>query len=619
VREKSDLTLTQSIIANLHGRRALLVLDNCEHVIDGAAEIAQAIADGCPDLHVLATSREGLGLAGEQLIAVTPLEPAGPGVELFNERALAADRNFDPEANRDDVEEICRRLDGVPLAIELAAARTRSLSPVDLLDRLDDHLRLLTGGRRAGVERHRTLRATIQWSHELLGPSEQELYRRLSIFIGPFDLSAAEVVASEEGPDAVSVDELLGGLVDRSMLIVESGPFGRRFRLLETMRQFGAERLYEMGDTDSIARRHARWCVGQVNQINLLLRGRSEIEGVARLGELWPNLRSAFDWACAVEDYELAYSLVRPVVLETSLRGDMEITDWVERLLVITPADNPEIIAFALTWASHRYTRRRDSAAYVRLVGQYGDLEDPLVYYALAMVAADTPEMTRWAAPVIAKLREQGDDYMAEYYEVGGIGGTLMMSGRFEKLDEHIATLLARYRTKGPSTYLNWVLVMGGFSALLQGKNDEANAFFEESTQVELPYGTDSLNKPIEARGELHRGRHIRAFQILRSCADELVDLDVHRDLLTFACVEFTTMMAKVDNMADAARMLGHLETTGLFETPVFRELVSEVTERIAESEGPMLGDQQILGRELDERQSLGFMVEVLDRLIAEG
>ena len=177
VKESLGRTLTESIVTALQSRRALLVLDNCEHVIDGAADLAHAVAEGCPNVRILATSREGLGLRDEQLVVVAPLEPAGPGVELFNERAAAASRTFDPSASRDDVEEICRRLDGVPLAIELAAARTGNLSPADLVERLDDRLRLLTGGRRASVERHRTLRATIQWSYDLLTPPQQAMFR----------------------------------------------------------------------------------------------------------------------------------------------------------------------------------------------------------------------------------------------------------------------------------------------------------------------------------------------------------------------------------------------------------------------------------------------------------
>ena len=192
VTESPGRTLTESVVAALEPQRALLVLDSCEHVIEGAADLARAVSEGCPDVRVLATSREGLGLGPEKLVAVAPLEAAGPGVELFNERAAAASPTFDPHGGRDAVEEICRRLDGVPLAIELAAARTTSLSPADLVERLDDRLRLLSGGRRNSVERHRTMRATIRWSYDLLTPPEQLLFQRLSIFAGPFDLSAAE-------------------------------------------------------------------------------------------------------------------------------------------------------------------------------------------------------------------------------------------------------------------------------------------------------------------------------------------------------------------------------------------------------------------------------------------
>ncbi len=263
IRENPGQRLTQSLVTALRSRRALLVLDNCEHVIDAAARLAQAIVTSCPDVRVLATSREALGLGQghERLVAVPPLDPAGPGTELFLERAAAA--GVDLRAERAAVAEICRRLDGVPLAIELAAARATSLAPAELLARLDDQLRLLTGGPRAGAERHRTLRAAITWSYDLLSPAEQWLLVRLSVFTGPFGAAAAAAVAGPadgreasgpvsgpaSGPASagpgMDVDELLGGLVTRSMLAAESGPFGRRFRMLETMRQFAAGRLAE--------------------------------------------------------------------------------------------------------------------------------------------------------------------------------------------------------------------------------------------------------------------------------------------------------------------------------------------------------------------------------------
>ncbi len=207
VNEIRGRTLTESIVSALETRPALLVLDNCEHVIDGAADLARAVTEGCPHVRILATSREGLGVPDERLVAVAPLDTSS-GIELFNERAAAVGAAFDPEASRGDVEEICRCLDGLPLAIELAAARTSGLAPAELVARLDGRLRLLTGGRRGSVERHRTLRATIQWSYDLLSPQQQQVFQRLSIFAGPFDVAAAEAVVADAEVDRDDVDQL---------------------------------------------------------------------------------------------------------------------------------------------------------------------------------------------------------------------------------------------------------------------------------------------------------------------------------------------------------------------------------------------------------------------------
>ncbi len=281
-------TLTESVVAALRSRATLLVLDNCEHVVHGAAALARAVAEDGADTRVLATSREGLGIPGEQLVAVAPLDSAA-AVELFAERARAGSWTFDLDAARAEVEEVCRRLDGLPLAIELAAARTRSLTPAQLLSRLDDHLRLLGGGRRTSAERHRTLRTTVQWSYDLLSPAQQGLFERLSVFAGPFDLAAAEAVAADVDSDAVDTDRVLGDLVERSMVTVEPGPFGRRFRLLETLRQFALEHLTTRGDREGFQRRHAQWCRGEIAHLGRLLAGHGEVEGVARLAELCPT------------------------------------------------------------------------------------------------------------------------------------------------------------------------------------------------------------------------------------------------------------------------------------------------------------------------------------------
>ena len=273
VRENSAGSLTASIAAFLQQRPDLVVLDNCEHVIDGAAQLAHTIAERCPQTRILATSREGLRVAGEQILVVGPLEPGGAGAELFDERASVASSAFESAASRPHVEEICRRLDGVPLAIELAAARISRFTPAEMVERLDDHLRLLTGGRRTSVERHRTLRAALQWSYDLLDEDEQIVFEQLGIFPSGFDLGGAHRVVDHGHRDAAELEDLLGDLADRSMLIIESGRFGRRFRLLETMRQFAIERLAARGDTDLVAKRHAAWCLGVAVDIGHLLEG----------------------------------------------------------------------------------------------------------------------------------------------------------------------------------------------------------------------------------------------------------------------------------------------------------------------------------------------------------
>lgn len=617
VKESMGRTLTESIVAALQSRRALLVLDNCEHVIDGAADLARAVAEGCPNVHILATSREGLGLRAEQLVVVAPLEPEGPGVELFNERAAAASPTFDAVASRDDVQEICRRLDGVPLAIELAAARIGNLSPADLVERLDDRLRLLTGGRRASVERHRTLRATIQWSYDLLTPAQQATFRSLSIFAGTFDRLAAAAIVADPELDLIDVDDLLGGLVDRSMLIVESGPFGRRFRLLETMRQFGAENLSATGTTDVIAARHAQWCLDDVTHIRELLAGPAEIEGVARLDELWPNLRAAVDWACATGDRRLARGLVGPVAPEVYLRSRSEIGDWAERILAITPPDDEEQIVFGLIWAARRYMRNLDLDGYERLVDRYGEPDHPMIRYARAFLSNDYAVMAESAAQALAELRRRGEHYVADLIELVAMGLTLLMSGRLEEHDALVTALAERYRANGPPTCLQWALTYLGISASAQGRHHEAAQRYAEAAGVDVPDRTHTLKNPLEARAALRRGDRLRAFTILRSYIAELLDND-NIYIGAFACVEFVAMMLKVERRADAARILGFLESTGSLDVSALRSRFAGDAEGIAADAGH-IAHQQTTGRDLDGRGALTFMRDVLDRLVERG
>lgn len=260
-----------TIAAALRAQQLLLVLDNCEHLLTGVAELAELIGHHAPHVCVLATSREPLRVTGEQTIRLAPLalplhdediaaEPADdrPGaVQLFVARAQSVDRRFllTPE-NALLVADICRRLDGVPLAIELAAARLPLLGLEALHDRLDDRLRLLTTGPRTAPWRQQTLRATLDWSHELLTPEERKVFRRLAVFLGGFSLSSVQQVVADEVLDAWTILDVLGQLVDKSLVIVEGD--APRYRLLETMRSYALERLALAGEDEVLRRRHAR-------------------------------------------------------------------------------------------------------------------------------------------------------------------------------------------------------------------------------------------------------------------------------------------------------------------------------------------------------------------------
>ena len=564
VAEGPGRTTTQAVVAALRPRRALVVLDSCEHLLEGAAAMAMALSEGCPDLHVLATSRERLGVGGEQLLAVPPLDVSGPAAELFAERARAVSRTVDVDAHSAEIIEICKALDGMPLAIELAAARTATLSVPEIVGRLDDRLRLLTRGPRTNADRHRTLRAAIQWSADLLTPELRALFTRLSVFSGGCDLAAVRQVCAEPALDEAQVEDLLEDLVAQSMLVVEPGPGGRRFRLLETLREFAAAELAAAGMADRFARRHARWCMEEVERISHLLLGQAEVEGVERLGALWPNLRVAVHRACRTGDHLLVDALVRPLAAEVTLRRQGEIGEWAERILTVTPSDDVDRVVFWLTWAAHRYLHSGDRQGYERVVGRHGHRDHPLIAYTRAYVYEDSAGLSSVAPAAVAELRRMGEPHLASLVELAGVASGLMATGQLAAFDTFVAPLAARYRADGPPSMLHLTLLGLGYSALFQGRTQDAEDLFDQMSLVRVPDRTFSLNRPVEARAAFRRGDRPHAYAILRDHVDELLETDV-MDTARLAALEFVTMMSALDRAHDATPVQRYLETTGGF------------------------------------------------------
>ncbi|MER0479491.1 BTAD domain-containing putative transcriptional regulator [Streptomyces sp. Edi2] len=314
------------------GRRMLLLLDNCEHVIGAAAELAERLLADCPGVTVLATSREPLAVPGEVLRPVEPL-PGPVALRLLADRGAAALPGFRIEADEETAAactEICRRLDGLPLAIELAAARLRLLTPRQLADRLDDRFRLLTSGSRTVLPRQQTLRAVVDWSWDLTDEPERAVLRRLSVFAGGCDLAAAEEVCAGDGVDRREVAGLLGSLIDKSLVVAapagqtlggsRSGAGEMRYRLLETVGEYAGERLDEAGERTGAERRHLVAYRELARTTDPLLRGPGQRAGMERLELEHDNLRTALRRALAARDEHEALCLVLSLQWFWSLR-----------------------------------------------------------------------------------------------------------------------------------------------------------------------------------------------------------------------------------------------------------------------------------------------------------
>jgi predicted ATPase/class 3 adenylate cyclase/DNA-binding CsgD family transcriptional regulator len=303
---RSTLATLTSFIAD---RQMLMVLDNCEHLLDSSAALAVALLEACPRLKLLATSREPVGVPGEVSWRMPSLSLADEAVELFRDRARHASADFAvTDDNAASVGEICARLDGVPLAIELAAARVRALSLPEILDSLHDRFRLLTGGARTAVRRQQTLRASVDWSHALLTEPERTVFRRLAAFMGGFDFDAAQAVAGGSDMPRYQVVDLLTLLVDKSLVIADETAGRTRYRLLETVRHYALEKLGESGDADAVRTRHR----DHYTAMAALLDGPSDSDYGQRVEQAETeidNLRAAFAWSRESGDADLALAL----------------------------------------------------------------------------------------------------------------------------------------------------------------------------------------------------------------------------------------------------------------------------------------------------------------------
>lgn len=383
LREQPSRPLASTLVDFLQSRQVLLIFDNCEHLIDGVAHLATTLLQTCPDLHVLATSREPLGVIGEVVCIVPPLSlpehhpwqgPASgmaalaayresEAVQLFVARAGIASPAFTLSIDNGGwVAEICRRLDGMPLAIELAAARARALSVREIAQRLDDRFRLLTAGSRTAPLRQQTLVATVDWSYNLLSDSERKVLHGLAVFAGGCTLTAAEAVCADESVQTAEVIDVLAHLVDKSLVVADQTADSTRYRLLETIRQYALAKLQVAGDLAGVSARHCAFFVAWAEQAAAHLNGSNQLAWLDGYAAEHDNLRAAARWASASHYGEPALRLAAALWRFWEVRGDFtEGRQWLEEALGAAGAALPAVRAEAhlgagtLAWHQARY------------------------------------------------------------------------------------------------------------------------------------------------------------------------------------------------------------------------------------------------------------------------
>ena len=501
VRESPQRSVRDALIDYLRDRELLLLFDTCEHLIDGCAELAEALLRAAPALRIVATSREALGLPGETVYRVPSLsvpDPSAPcppemlddfeATALFVERATAIQPDF--EVHRDataPIAAICRRLDGIPLAIELAAARVASLSPEQIEARLADGF--LTTGTRTSVARHRTLDATVKWSYRLLSESEQLLFSRLSVFPGSWTLETAERVCGGDGIDPAQMFDLLSRLVSKSLVTVGSDRHGaRRYRFLETVRQYACERLSEVGAVSDLRDRHFAFFHSEFRDAWYTLSGPNQVSLLRRLQVEQDNVRASLDWglsspALGEKGVEHAGALFW---FWTKLGLFAEGRQWLERAAAV-PAPPVLRARVALGLGHMDYFQGRDATAHNDEVLAWGREEgDPwLVSYALfghGLTKFECGAFEEAAALAVAAREAAGDEVFSPPLLI--LGNVALVNGDHNRALELFEEAIEGLRGAGEIWGLGILLSLAAGLRILREEFDEARAYASEALSI---------------------------------------------------------------------------------------------------------------------------------------
>ncbi|WP_325052114.1 protein kinase domain-containing protein [Nocardia stercoris] len=489
-----------TLIELLAHQDVLLVLDNCEHMIVAVAQLAESLIRACPGVRILATSREPLDIGGEVVYPLSPLEipdtsaepPLGgaaqrsDAVTLFEERAAAAVPGFEVDGdNRLPVARVCARLEGLPLAIELAAARTRTMSVEQILTRLDDRFALLTRGSRSAPRRQQTMHFCMDWSHDLCTPDEQRLWRRLSVFTGGVELDAVLQVCSADTTETELLDTL-SGLVDKSILVRKEVAGSVRFQMLETVRAFGQEKAEESGEDHLLRRRHRQWCERLVAQAGASWIGPQQMYWVDRLERELPNISEALEFSLTdAEDSGLRIAVTLQMFWMS--RGRIsEGRRWYERVLARPSAgstvDRAKALHAATLMAGLQGDLRSAVGHVTELAGLIEQTADPMVPALLANIQADYALTSGEGDPsqAVADL-----EHALRTYELCGdvrmqldarisLGWAYALQGDTVRALACLQKAIDLTESAGETLYRSWTLWSAGFAEWRRGEPDRA-------------------------------------------------------------------------------------------------------------------------------------------------
>jgi predicted ATPase/DNA-binding SARP family transcriptional activator len=533
-----------TLIRALQGRDPLIVLDNCEHVLDTCSALVDAVLHACDGVTVLATSREPLGLSWEAVWPMVPLAiPAEGGgevnaiadvesVQLFVDRARMLRPSFTlSDANAADVAEICRRLDGIPLAIELAAVRLRVLSPRQILERLDDRFRLLTGGSRSVPARQQTLEATIEWSHHLLTDAEQILFRQLAVFAGGWTLEAAEEVCALGTSAELSVLDLMASLVDKSLVMVDVRNEAPRYGFLETIRAFAVNRLRSSTDEALTRDRHQAWCFGLLREASYPLWGPDQVIWMTRLDQELDNIRAALDWCehspSSVSEAleQCSFSLYR----YWDVRGmASEARSRLHSLLALAARNaSPGGVAQSEAFLAHFYLmggasqKAHDRA--LTAVALARDADDPWALIHTILVSTIIHGLLHNFDLVPGLCREGLDLARVIGHPFGTapwnywMGEVACMEGRLDEGERLLQECHDVVATIGDTRELSTVIFVQGHAALLRGDLSRAERLIQETLRERyasrdaqvVPHCLDALGWVASARGQPERAARL--------------------------------------------------------------------------------------------------------------